>query len=185
MGTSLFNRVVGLSMKTLLIIFYLGLASLAQSQDTTTEAPTVTPTNPTTQSTDPPTNPTDPPTTAPTDPPTNPTDPPTTSSTDLPTTSTEPATTTAPCVDRDSRCAGFKAAKPRLFRFLCWRKLAFKINCQFSCDLCDFEPPCRDIRPRLCRFFQRRNPQRFQMLCQDNSFVQRVCRNRCGLCPMN
>merc|ERR1712168_1318438 len=168
MGTSIFNCVVGISMKTLSIIFCvcLGLASLAQSQDATTGAPTVTPTNPT-------------------DPPTNPTDPPTTSSTDLPTTSTEPATTTAPCVDRDSRCAGFKAAKPRLFRFLCWRKLAFKINCQFSCDLCDFEPPCRDIRPRQCRFFQIRNPQRFQMLCQDNSFVQRVCRNRCGLCPMN
>merc|ERR1711872_608155 len=156
MGTSLFNRVVGLSMKTLLIIFYLGLASLAQSQDATTGAPTVTPTNPTTQSTDPPTNPTDPPT-------------------------TEPATTTAPCVDRDSRCVGFKAAKPRLFRFLCRTKLVVKINCQFSCDLCDY----RDFFPRRCLRSQRRDPARFQTLCQTNRFVQRVCRNRCGLCPMN
>merc|ERR1711931_522254 len=173
MGTSLFNRVVGISMKTLLIIFCvsLGLASLAQSQDATTGAPTVTPTNPTTQSTDPPTNPTDPTTTAPTDPPTNPTDPPT----------TEPATTTAPCVDRDSRCAGFKAAKPRLFRFLCRTKLVVKTNCQFSCDLCD----CRDFFPRRCLRSQRRDPARFQTLCQTNRFVQRVCRNRCGLCPMN
>merc|ERR1712168_704336 len=164
MGTSIFNCVVGISMKTLSIIFCvcLGLASLAQSQDATTGAPTVTPTNPT-------------------DPPTNPTDPPTTSSTDLPTTSTEPATTTAPCVDRDSRCAGFKAAKPRLFRFLCRTKLVVKTNCQFSCDLCD----CRDFFPRRCLRSQRRDPARFQTLCQTNRFVQRACRNRCGLCPMN